>query len=70
MEGETMSSTVRIGAVARSIGVSPTTIRKYEELGKIPAAERTPMGYRVYRAEDVASIKAAIFGTREPQPAA
>ena len=65
-----MSSTVRIGAVARSIGVSPTTIRKYEELGKIPAAERTPMGYRVYHEEDVASIRAAIIGAKEPQPAA
>jgi DNA-binding transcriptional MerR regulator len=65
-----MVRTVRIGELAHSLGCSPTTIRKYEELGKIPAAERTPFGYRVYRAEDVDAIKTAIFGTREPQPAA
>jgi DNA-binding transcriptional MerR regulator len=30
------------------VGVSPDTIRYYERSGLLPAAERTPAGYRLY----------------------
>ena len=37
-----------IGAVAQAAGVSVHTVRFYERLGLLPAANRTESGYRVY----------------------
>lgn len=37
-----------IGKVAASAGVSVQTVRYYERLGLLPAAQRTESGYRVY----------------------
>lgn len=53
---------MRIGELARKVGVNPKTVRYYESLGLLPAAERTSAGYRVYvegDAERVSFIKAA-----------
>src|SRR6202050_3083631 len=42
--------TLRSGALAKSAGVSPDTIRHYEKIGVLPRASRTESGYRVYPA--------------------
>jgi len=42
--------TFRSGALAKSAGVSPDTIRHYERIGVLPRASRTQSGYRVYPA--------------------
>ena len=43
-----MRDSLRCGEVARRCGVSPDTVRHYERLGLVPAASRTPAGYRQY----------------------
>jgi len=53
---------VRIGELARVVGVNPKTVRYYESLGLLPPAERTSAGYRIYGPDDagrVGFIKAA-----------
>jgi len=42
---------VRIGELAKRAGVAPSALRFYEAAGLIPAAERTPAGYRLYAPE-------------------
>jgi DNA-binding transcriptional MerR regulator len=42
------SKTLRSGALAKSAGVSPDTIRHYERIGVLPRASRTGTNYRVY----------------------
>lgn len=44
---------VDIGAAARASGVSAKMIRHYEEIGLLPAPQRTSAGYRIYRPGDV-----------------
>ncbi|MHA6806186.1 heavy metal-responsive transcriptional regulator [Salinifilum ghardaiensis] len=44
---------MRIGELARQVGVNPKTVRYYESIGLLPAAERTSAGYRVYNQGDV-----------------
>jgi DNA-binding transcriptional MerR regulator len=39
---------LRIGDLAKSVGVSPDTIRHYERVGLLPAPARTRAGYRQY----------------------
>lgn len=39
---------MRIGSLAERVGVNPTTIRYYEEVGLLPEPGRTPAGYRHY----------------------
>ncbi len=43
---------VRIGELAAELGLNPKTIRYYEEIGLLPAPERTLAGYRLYDATD------------------
>jgi MerR family copper efflux transcriptional regulator len=38
----------RIAEVADRTGFSTPTLRYYEDIGLLPAAERTPAGYRIY----------------------
>ncbi len=40
--------------IARKLGISTTTLRKYEELGLIPAVPRSASGYRIYTQEHFA----------------
>ena len=39
---------MRIGELAKTVGVTPDTIRYYEREGLLPPPERTPSGYRDY----------------------
>ncbi|MBI3186779.1 MAG: Cu(I)-responsive transcriptional regulator [Gammaproteobacteria bacterium] len=48
---------MNIGEAARSSGVSAKMVRHYEEIGLIPAAQRTLAGYRVYSQNDVHTLR-------------
>ncbi|MDQ3506581.1 MAG: MerR family transcriptional regulator [Actinomycetota bacterium] len=43
----------QIGAVAEELGVSPRTIKYYEEIGLVEPEERTPGGFRLYGEGDI-----------------
>ncbi len=43
---------VRIGQLARQLGLNPKTIRYYESIGLLPEPARTEAGYRLYDADD------------------
>ncbi|MCH8342251.1 MAG: heavy metal-responsive transcriptional regulator [Chloroflexi bacterium] len=51
-----MPETLQIGQVARNLGLNPTTIRYYEDIGLLPEPKRTLSGYRQYSAPDVERI--------------
>jgi DNA-binding transcriptional MerR regulator/mannose-6-phosphate isomerase-like protein (cupin superfamily) len=51
---------LKIGAVARRVGLSPTVIRMWERLG-LTNPKRTAKKYRLYSPEDVALLKRASF---------
>ena len=44
---------MRIGEIAKRSGVSPKTIRYYEDIGLLPPPPRTAAGYRDYSAATV-----------------
>jgi len=48
---------MNIGEAATASGVSAKMIRHYEAIGLIEPAERTPSGYRVYSANDLATLR-------------
>src|SRR3546814_20087254 len=48
---------MNIGSVARQSGVPAKTIRYYESVWLIEAAERTAAGYRVYGRADVETLR-------------
>lgn len=52
-----MSRTLTIGALSKETGVNVETIRFYERSGLLPAPQRTPSGYRVYRTEDIRRLR-------------
>jgi len=45
-----------IGALAEAVGVTPPTIRYYEEISLIPPARRSAAGHRHYTREDVGRL--------------
>jgi DNA-binding transcriptional MerR regulator len=49
--------TLRIGEIAERSGVTPRTIRYYEELGLLPRAEREQGKHRVYTENDVDRLR-------------
>ena len=51
---------LKIGDVARAVGVSPSVIRSWESLG-LTRPLRTQSKYRLYSAEDVQLLKRARF---------
>jgi DNA-binding transcriptional MerR regulator len=56
-ETEPGDARFRIGEVAKQAGVSPRTLRYYQELGMLDPAGRSPGGSRRYSARDVARLK-------------
>ena len=47
----------RINQVAESTGTPEATLRAWERRYQVPRPERTPSGYRLYSAEDVAQVR-------------
>jgi DNA-binding transcriptional MerR regulator len=57
----TEARTLRIGEVAELVGITPRTIRYYEELGLLSAAPtRTKGAHRMYTQADVAQLQELI----------
>ena len=52
-----MTTTLRIGNVARAAGLSPDAIRHYERRGLLGVAQRSDGGYRLYRDEDLRRVR-------------
>jgi DNA-binding transcriptional MerR regulator len=52
---------LRLHKVADLVGVSTSTIRRYEREGLLPRATRTRSGQRVYTSEDVQKILTVIY---------
>ena len=48
---------MRIGELARQVGVNIQTIRFYEREGLLPAPRRKPSGYRLYTDEDLHRLR-------------
>jgi len=51
------SGPLRIGALAKLAGLSPDTLRHYERVGVLPAAHRSPSGYRQFPPEALARVR-------------
>jgi DNA-binding transcriptional MerR regulator len=49
--------TLRIGEIAERSGVTPRTIRYYEELGLLPRTEREQGKHRVYSETDIERLR-------------
>jgi DNA-binding transcriptional MerR regulator len=63
MSAQDMSVTepvVRIGAVARLLGLTPRALRYWEQRGLLPPARRTAGGTRVYGDEHVAAARGVV----------
>src|SRR5580698_10501051 len=58
--GSLSESLLKIGDVARQVGVSPSVIRSWESLG-LTRPRRTESKYRLYKADDVKVRKRARF---------
>jgi DNA-binding transcriptional MerR regulator len=52
-----MARTLTIGQAARATGVTPKTIRYYEEVGVLPRTSRSAGGYRQYGDREVERIR-------------
>src|ERR1700732_5536250 len=60
MKATNSSPYLKIGDVARRVGVSPSVIRSWESLG-LARPRRTESKYRLYSADDVKLLKRARF---------
>src|SRR3979490_1139245 len=60
MNSSSPAPCLKIGDVARKVGVSPSVIRAWENLG-LTRPRRTESKYRLYTAEDVKLLKRARF---------
>lgn len=49
---------LKISEVAEKIGISVSTMKYYEQIGKLPKAQRDENNYRFYTEADVLRIKA------------
>ncbi|GIK38936.1 MAG: heavy metal-responsive transcriptional regulator [Anaerolineae bacterium] len=46
-----------IKQVAQEVGISPPTLRYYEQIGLLPSPHRGDNGYRLYSPDDLASLR-------------
>jgi DNA-binding transcriptional MerR regulator len=53
MEVRRLRERLRIGEVARLVGVTTKTVRHYEKVGLLGEPERSEAGYRLYTADDL-----------------
>ena len=53
----TMKDKMRIGEFAEQAGVTPRTIRYYEDLGLLGPNEREGQGFRYYTSSELATLK-------------
>jgi DNA-binding transcriptional MerR regulator len=61
MSATVAEATLRIGEVAKLVGTTPRTIRYYEEIGLLPAAETRESGrHRVYGEDEVERLREAL----------
>jgi MerR family transcriptional regulator, repressor of the yfmOP operon len=58
--GETREPAVRIGEVARLLGLTPRALRYWEQRGLLPPATRTAGGTRVYGDQHVAAARGVV----------
>ena len=58
--GAVEERTLRIGELAERVGVTPRTIRYYEELGLLGGGERAKGAHRLYTEADVARLSELI----------
>jgi DNA-binding transcriptional MerR regulator len=59
-----VEATLRIGQLAARIGVSPKTIRYYEDVELVPPPARSDGGYRLYGAEDERRLSFVVTARR------
>lgn len=52
-----MRERLRIGEVARLVGVTTKTVRHYEKVGLLGEPERSEAGYRLYAADDLLRLQ-------------
>src|ERR1700674_1395352 len=60
MHSSTAEPYLKIGDVARRVGVSPSVIRSWESMG-LTRPRRTESKYRLYTADDIKLLKRARF---------
>ena len=51
-----MRERLRIGEVARLVGVTTKTVRHYEKVGLLQQTDRSDAGYRLYTADDLLRV--------------
>lgn len=64
---ENLRDFLRISEAAEYLGVSPNTLRNWENAGKIAAHRHPVNGYRLFRKEDLDALLTQLQdGRREP----
>lgn len=58
-----MSDLLRVNEAARELGVSEAWLRRADGRGSVPRARRDLNGWRVYTAEDIATLRALLLPT-------
>ena len=48
---------MRVGELAKTVGLTPDTVRYYERAGLLPPPARTPAGYRAYDTDAVDRLR-------------
>jgi len=61
------TTSMKIGEVARELGMSVDWLRKAEREGRIPPAKRMMSGWRFYSPEDVAALRRRVFLTDDKE---
>jgi DNA-binding transcriptional MerR regulator len=60
-----MTERLKPQRVADLVGVSTSTIRRYEREGLLPAPTRTRSGHRVYTRDDVERILSLVYPKKQ-----